>query len=235
MRGKFTEYRIIILSSKQQTECRLGALWRKVALQGLFSTSAIVSRLKGHVLKCLETMRKQKIQIPQRRILEAQKTTPNPEIPKKGARSHELLQKARANFCLFPLTRVRNPTEIVQKKLVQMTFYFGWTLLGWTFLLRDLGPPTWDSQMASGWSCWIGAHSAEVSDVSTAFRKIRKDDIRFGANFACLLSDLASRSAVPLWLVMLGTSKNFQKPEEIKKLPNPDLLFLGVLIFLGLF
>ena len=45
------------------------------------------------------------------------KTHPKSRNTKKPPCLRELFQKVRANFCCFPVTRVRNPTKIVQKNL----------------------------------------------------------------------------------------------------------------------
>ena len=49
--------------------------------------------------------------------LEAQKPTPNPEIPKKRRVYANFFEKFARTFALFPVTRVRSPTEIVQMNL----------------------------------------------------------------------------------------------------------------------
>ena len=64
------------------------------------------------------------------RILEAQKPTPNPEIPTKTVRLRELFEKFARTFAFFPVTRVRKPTEIVQKTCSDELFYFGWIFSG---------------------------------------------------------------------------------------------------------
>ena len=48
---------------------------------------------------------------------------PNPEIPPKCRVHADFFEKFARTFALFPVTRVRNPTEIVYKKLVQMNFF----------------------------------------------------------------------------------------------------------------
>ena len=50
-------------------------------------------------------------------FLEARKPTQNPEIPKKHRVHTNFFEKFARTFAFFPVTRVRNPTEIVQKNL----------------------------------------------------------------------------------------------------------------------
>ena len=47
--------------------------------------------------------------------IEAQQPTPNPEIPKKHRVRTNFFKKFARTFAFFPVIRVRNPTEIVQK------------------------------------------------------------------------------------------------------------------------
>ena len=47
--------------------------------------------------------------------IEAQIPTQNPETPKKTPRLRELFEKLARTCPCFPMTRVRNATEIVQK------------------------------------------------------------------------------------------------------------------------
>ena len=49
--------------------------------------------------------------------IEAQKPTQNPDIPKKHRVHANFFEKFARTFAFFPVTRVRNPTEIVQKNL----------------------------------------------------------------------------------------------------------------------
>ena len=51
------------------------------------------------------------------RLIEAQKPTQNPEIPKKHGVHANFFEKFARTFAFLPVTRVRNPTEIVQKNL----------------------------------------------------------------------------------------------------------------------
>ena len=50
-------------------------------------------------------------------FLEAAKPTQNPEIPKKHRVYTNFFEEFARTFALFPVTRVRNPTEIVQMNL----------------------------------------------------------------------------------------------------------------------
>ena len=53
------------------------------------------------------------------------KTTPNPKIPKKRNRVYaNVFEKFARTFAFFPVTQVRNPTEIVQKNLFRQFFLF---------------------------------------------------------------------------------------------------------------
>ena len=49
--------------------------------------------------------------------IEAPKPTQNPEIPKKHRVYTNFIEKFARTFPYFPVTRVRNPTEIIQKNL----------------------------------------------------------------------------------------------------------------------
>ena len=60
--------------------------------------------------------------------LEAPKPTQNPEIPKKHRTHKNFFKKFAQTLAFFPVTRVRNPTEIVQKTCSDERFYFGWIL-----------------------------------------------------------------------------------------------------------
>ena len=51
------------------------------------------------------------------KFLEAQQPTQNPEIPKKHRVYTNFFEEFARTFPYFPVTRVRNPTEIVQKNL----------------------------------------------------------------------------------------------------------------------
>ena len=62
---------------------------------------------------------------------EAKKPTQNPEIPKNWTFS----EKFARTFPCLPVTRVRNPTEIVQKTRSDELFYFRWIFSGVDFLL----------------------------------------------------------------------------------------------------
>ena len=62
-----------------------------------------------------------------RPISEAQK----PQIPKYPQKKHRRVHanffvKFARIFAFFPVTRVRNPAEIVQEKLVRMNFFLFW-------------------------------------------------------------------------------------------------------------
>ena len=75
------------------------------------------------------------------KCLDDQKHTQNPEFRQKTRRLHELFRKVRVNSCLLPVTRVRNPTEFVQKKLVQTNYF----ILG-GFLGVDFPPVNFSSE-----------------------------------------------------------------------------------------
>ena len=49
-----------------------------------------------------------------KRFVEAEKPTQNPEIPKKHRVYANFFEKFARTFAFFPVTRVRNPAEIVQ-------------------------------------------------------------------------------------------------------------------------
>ena len=49
--------------------------------------------------------------------------TPNPDIPKKYCVYTNFFEEFARTFAFFPVTRVRNPMEIVQKELVRMIFF----------------------------------------------------------------------------------------------------------------
>ena len=49
--------------------------------------------------------------------LETKRPTQNPEIPKKHRVHANFFEKFARTFPCFPVRRVRNPTEIVQKNL----------------------------------------------------------------------------------------------------------------------
>ena len=64
-------------------------------------------------------------------LLEAHKPTQHPEIPKKNCVYANFFENFARNFAFFPVTRVRNTTEIVQKKnFSNELFYFGWIFSG---------------------------------------------------------------------------------------------------------
>ena len=51
-----------------------------------------------------------------------QNTSQIPKYQTKTLRLHELFRNLRANSAFFPVTRVSNPTEFVQKNLFRRTF-----------------------------------------------------------------------------------------------------------------
>ena len=53
------------------------------------------------------------------------KPTQNPEMPKRHRVYTNFFGKFTRTFAFFPVTRVRNPTEIVQINLFRWSFYFG--------------------------------------------------------------------------------------------------------------
>ena len=55
-------------------------------------------------------------------VLEAEKPTQNPEIPKKTPRLRELFRKVRANFSLLSCDTSQEPNGNYSEKLVQMNF-----------------------------------------------------------------------------------------------------------------
>ena len=70
----------------------------------------------------------QKIRYQQSAPIEAKNLAPNPTMPNKHPSLTRAFRKVGANFCFFPVTRVRNPMEFVQKKKTcsDKLFYFGW-------------------------------------------------------------------------------------------------------------
>ena len=76
--------------------------------------------------------------------LETKTPTPNPEIPKKHRVYTIFFEKFARTFAFFPMTRVRNPTEIVQMNLFRWTFFLGGgdflgsIFLLWHFVLVDV-------------------------------------------------------------------------------------------------
>ena len=58
------------------------------------------------------------------------KPTPNPEIPKNHRVYMNFFEKFARTFAFFPVTRIRNPTEIVQKNLFRRAFLF-WVDFFW--------------------------------------------------------------------------------------------------------
>ena len=73
-------------------------------------------------------------------LLEAEKPTQNPEIPKKAPRSHELFRKVRANFCPLPCDTSQEASgNCSEKTCSDALFYSGWIFSG-GFSFSDL----WD-------------------------------------------------------------------------------------------
>ena len=64
--------------------------------------------------------------------------TQNSEIPKNHRVHTNFFEKFARTFAFFPVTRVSNPTEIVQKNLFGWTFLFWVDFFGWIFLLWRL-------------------------------------------------------------------------------------------------
>ena len=63
------------------------------------------------------------------------KPNQNPEITTRQHRIYtNFFEKFARTFAFFPVTRIRNPTEIVQKNLFRWTFLFWEDLIGWFFL-----------------------------------------------------------------------------------------------------
>ena len=62
--------------------------------------------------------------------VEASNPTPKHKIPKKHRAFTNFFEKFARTFSFFPVTRVRNPTGIVQKSLFKWTFSFGWISSG---------------------------------------------------------------------------------------------------------
>ena len=58
--------------------------------------------------------------------IKAQTPTQNPEIPKSTAFTLAFFEKFVRTSTFFPVTRVRNPTEIIQKNCSDALFIFGW-------------------------------------------------------------------------------------------------------------
>ena len=70
--------------------------------------------------------------------METQRPTQNPEIPKKRRVYVNFFEKFARTFAFVPVTRVRNPTELVQKNSFRWSFlfwvdFFGWIFLPWSY------------------------------------------------------------------------------------------------------
>ena len=74
--------------------------------------------------------------VPQREIFRGPKTHPKSRNTKKnGAFKRTFFEKFARTFAFFPVMRVRNPAEVVQKNAFRWTFLFWVDFFGWIFLL----------------------------------------------------------------------------------------------------
>ena len=74
-------------------------------------------------------------------LIRGPKTHQNPEIPKKRRVYTNFFEKFAWTFVFFLVTRVRKPTEFVQKNLFRWTFLFWVDFFGWIFLPWLISPP----------------------------------------------------------------------------------------------
>ena len=102
--------------------------------------------------------------------IEAEEPTPNPEIPKKHRVYTNFFEKFAWIFALFPVTQVRNPTEIIHKNSFRWNFLFWVDFFGWIFLLwvyADVRCPSTCSSLSKSYS--IGSAIAIFCDCSWNF------------------------------------------------------------------